>query len=126
MVKYHQGNRERIVNDLTNLYVFKGLTLKDYAKATPEEQKSILAVFRKDNRLKLNRELVDQEDARSALHDHFSAMSERQIRAIYNNVLGPKPKSRRLKEKARQRTDGPKEPYCKAEHPGLFDELFEK
>jgi len=66
----------------------------------PMEQESVLEDFSKRHRI--DKKLINEHDARTALQEHFSKMTEPRLRAIYNSVMGPKPKSRKLKEKAEQ------------------------
>jgi hypothetical protein len=123
MVSYIQGTRERIVNDLTNLYVFTGITLKDYDNSTPEKQESIMNDFN-DIHIRIckktGRKIMDDKDAKDTLWHYFNNMDERQLRAIYHIKFGPKSKSSKIKEKASMNSGRPKEPYCKAEQLDLF------
>ena len=120
MVIYHQGNRKRIVNDLTKYYMFRDIISKDYDKLGPAEQESMLEGF--SQRHRIGKKLISEDDARSALQEHFDEMTEPRLRAIYNSVMGPKPKSSKLKEKAQEISRNQMEPYCKAEQLEMFSE----
>jgi hypothetical protein len=120
MVTYHQGNRKRIVNDLTNFYIFRDIISKNYDKLEPMEQESMLEDF--SQRHRIGKKLISDDDARASLQEHFGEMSETRLRAIYNNIMGLKPKFRKLKEKAQEISRNQMEPYCKAEQLSLFGE----
>jgi len=120
MVTYHQGNGKRIVNDLTKYYMFRDIISKNYDKLGPMEQESVLENF--SQRHKISKKLISEDDARNALQEHFDEMSEPRLRAIYNNIMGPKPKSRKLMEKVKAIQPKPAEMYCKAEQLEMFSE----
>ncbi|MCJ7816395.1 MAG: hypothetical protein MUP55_00930 [Candidatus Aenigmarchaeota archaeon] len=120
MVTYHQGNGKIIVNDLTKYYMFRDIISKNYDKLGLMEQESVLENF--SQRHKISKKLISEDDARNALQEHFDEMSEPRLRAIYNNIMGPKPKSCKLKEKAQENSGKTREPCCKAEQFNLFGE----